>query len=71
MDEIRLPQHVLDRIERRWTARCAQMAEACQRKQRTQKHFGPNCSLHLFGSRVDDARRGGDTGEKRERWIRR
>ena len=27
MDEIRLPQHVVNRIERRWTARFAQMLD--------------------------------------------
>jgi predicted nucleotidyltransferase len=25
-----------------------------------EKHFGANCVVRLFGSRVDDARRGGD-----------
>ena len=31
MDEIRLPQHVVNRFERRWTARFAQMLEEWQR----------------------------------------
>ena len=31
MDEIRLPQHVVNRIERRWTARFAQMLGDWQR----------------------------------------
>jgi hypothetical protein len=34
MDEIKLPQHVVNRIERRWTARFAQ-AEDWQRPERT------------------------------------
>jgi hypothetical protein len=28
MDEIRLPQHIVDRIERRWTAKWEQMTAA-------------------------------------------
>jgi hypothetical protein len=35
MDEIRLPQHVLNRIEQRWTARLAQMLEEKRRPERT------------------------------------
>jgi hypothetical protein len=31
MDEIRVPQHVVNRFERRWTARLAQMLECRQR----------------------------------------
>jgi hypothetical protein len=31
MDDIRLPQHVLNRIEQRWTARLAQMLEVKRR----------------------------------------
>jgi hypothetical protein len=34
MDEIRVPQHVVDRFERRWTARLAQMLEGRQRLER-------------------------------------
>jgi hypothetical protein len=30
MDEIKLPQHIVNRIERRWTARFAQMPEGRQ-----------------------------------------
>jgi hypothetical protein len=30
MDEIKLPQHIVSRIERRWTARFAQMPEVRQ-----------------------------------------
>jgi hypothetical protein len=35
MDELRLPQHVLSRIEQRWTARLAQMLEEKRRPERT------------------------------------
>ena len=35
MDDIRLPQHVLNRIEQRWTARLAQMLEEKRRPERT------------------------------------
>jgi hypothetical protein len=34
MDELRLPQHVLKRIEQRWTARLAQMLEEKRRHKR-------------------------------------
>ena len=34
MDETRLPQHVLNRIEQRWTARLAQMLEEKRRPER-------------------------------------
>jgi hypothetical protein len=34
MDEIRLPQHVGNRIERRWTARFAQMLASWERFER-------------------------------------
>jgi hypothetical protein len=34
MDEIRLPQHVVNRFERRWTAILAQMLEGRQRLER-------------------------------------
>jgi hypothetical protein len=30
MDEIRFPQHVVNRLERRWTTRLAQMLEGRQ-----------------------------------------
>jgi hypothetical protein len=32
MDEIRLPQHVVNRIDRRWTARFGQIAKAWQKQ---------------------------------------
>jgi hypothetical protein len=32
MDEIRLPQHAVNRIDRRWTARFGQMAAAWQKQ---------------------------------------
>jgi hypothetical protein len=35
MDDIRLPQHVMNRIEQRWTARLAQMLEEKRRPERT------------------------------------
>jgi hypothetical protein len=35
MDKTRLPQHVLNRIEQRWTARLAQMLEEKRRPERT------------------------------------
>jgi hypothetical protein len=34
MAEIRVPQHVVNRFERRWTARLAQMLEGRQRLER-------------------------------------
>jgi hypothetical protein len=34
MDEIRLPQHVVNRFERRWTAEFAQMVGEWQRLER-------------------------------------
>jgi hypothetical protein len=41
MDEIKLPQQVVNRIERRWTARFAQVLEDWQRPERT-----PSSSSH-------------------------
>jgi hypothetical protein len=35
MDDIRLPQHVMNRIEKRWTARLVQMLEEKRRPERT------------------------------------
>jgi hypothetical protein len=51
MDEIKLPQHVVNRIERRWTARFAQ-AEDWQRPERTpcyrpHKSYDPLQSLQV------------------------
>ena len=41
MDEIKLPQHVVNRIERRWTVRFAQMLEDWQRPE-----HAPSSSSH-------------------------
>jgi hypothetical protein len=49
MDEIKLPQHVVNRIERRWTARFAQMLEDWQRPGRAPSHgsYDPLLSLEV------------------------
>jgi hypothetical protein len=47
MNEIRLPQHVLNRIEQRWTARLAQMLEEKRRPERTPSSPPTGITIHF------------------------
>jgi hypothetical protein len=52
MDETRLPQHVLKRIEQRWTARLAQMLEEKRRPERAPSSPADFCGSRNFPQEV-------------------
>jgi hypothetical protein len=47
MDDIRLPQHVLNRIEQRWTARLAQMLEVKRPLGERPLHLPTEITIHF------------------------
>jgi hypothetical protein len=57
MEEVRLPQHVVQQIDRRWRARFGQLADAGQRKQRTLSSPSNECD-RLRSSKVQRLREG-------------
>jgi hypothetical protein len=52
MDEIRLPQHVVNRFERQWTARFTQMLEGWQRADHARFSPASPCDDPLRSPRV-------------------